>query len=292
MQVFPVSVIHEVVDAEEVKLPWGYVGISLDGLKDVNDKFRGVEGAYDKAMAGIQNCVAVGQRVGLRCTINHHNIQELNNIFDFIERANINPGSVVYFIADSLQSAPKFAGAIRTELGKRLNLIDESRFDFCFIVDFPMYEQDEETGDIIFTHNPFSMPQGGMDSLLNKNPLDILAYQYDLVCNGIELSSGAVRNHDPEIMVKAFEIAGYSEDTIKEKFGALYNAFKFGAPPHAGMAPGVDRMIMLLTNEENIREIIAFPMNSNAQDVMLGSPNEVSEEQLREVHIKIREQHI
>ena len=155
-----------------------------------------------------------------------------------------------------------------------------------------MYEQDEETGDIIFTHNPFSMPQGGMDALFNKNPLDILAYQYDLVCNGIELSSGAVRNHDPEIMVKAFEIAGYSEDTIKEKFGALYNAFKFGAPPHAGMAPGVDRMIMLLTNEENIREIIAFPMNSNAQDVMLGSPNEVSEEQLREVHIKIREQHI
>lgn len=211
---------------------------------------------------------------------------------ELIERANINPRSVVYFIADSLQSAPKFAGAIRTELGKRLNLIDESRFDFCFIVDFPMYEQDEETGDIIFTHNPFSMPQGGMDALLNKNPLDILAYQYDLVCNGIELSSGAVRNHDPEIMVKAFEIAGYSEDTIKEKFGALYNAFKFGAPPHAGMAPGVDRMIMLLTNEENIREIIAFPMNSNAQDVMLGSPNEVSEEQLREVHIKIREQHI
>lgn len=211
---------------------------------------------------------------------------------ELIERANINPGSVVYFIADSLQSAPKFAGAIRSELGKRLNLIDESRFDFCFIVDFPMYEQDEETGNIIFTHNPFSMPQGGMDALLNKNPLDILAYQYDLVCNGIELSSGAVRNHDPEIMVKAFEIAGYSEDTIKEKFGALYNAFKFGAPPHAGMAPGVDRMIMLLTNEENIREIIAFPMNSNAQDVMLGSPNEVSEEQLREVHIKIREQHI
>ena len=211
---------------------------------------------------------------------------------ELIKRANIIPGSVVYFIADSVQFAPKFAGAIRTELGKRLNLIDESRFDFCFIVDFPMYEQDEETGGIIFTHNPFSMPQGGMDALLNKNPLDILAYQYDLVCNGIELSSGAVRNHDPEIMVKAFEIAGYSEDTIKEKFGALYNAFKFGAPPHAGMAPGVDRMIMLLTNEENIREIIAFPMNSNAQDVMLGSPNEVSEEQLREVHIKIREHHI
>lgn len=205
------------------------------------------------------------------------------------ERSEIKPGCVVYFIADSKKEAPKFAGKIRSELGKRLNLIDNSRFDFCFVVDFPMYEEDEETGNTVFTHNPFSMPQGGLNALLNENPLNILAYQYDLVCNGIELSSGAVRNHDPEIMLKAFEIAGYGEDTIKEKFGALYNAFKFGAPPHAGMAPGVDRMIMLLTDEENIREIIAFPMNSNAQDVMLGSPNEVMEQQLREVHIKIRD---
>lgn len=205
------------------------------------------------------------------------------------ERSEIKPGCVVYFIADSKKEAPKFAGKIRSELGKRLNLIDNSKFDFCFVVDFPMYEEDEETGNTIFTHNPFSMPQGGLNALLNENPLNILAYQYDLVCNGIELSSGAVRNHDPEIMLKAFEIAGYGEDTIKEKFGALYNAFKFGAPPHAGMAPGVDRMIMLLTDEENIREIIAFPMNSNAQDVMLGSPNEVTEQQLREVHIKIRD---
>lgn len=204
------------------------------------------------------------------------------------QRAKLEPESVVFFIADTKKSAPKFAGQIRTELANRLDLIEKDRFEFCFIVDFPMYEEDEETGEVIFTHNPFSMPQGGLDALVNKNPLDILAYQYDLVCNGIELSSGAVRNHDPEIMVKAFEIAGYTEDTIKEKFGALYNAFKFGAPPHAGMAPGVDRMIMLLTEEENIREIIAFPMNSNAQDVMLGSPNEVSEQQLREVHIKIR----
>lgn len=208
---------------------------------------------------------------------------------DLSARANICPGCVVYFIADSDKKAPEFAGQIRTELAKRLDLIDESRFEFCFIVDFPMYEKDEETGKIIFTHNPFSMPQGGMNALTNKNPLEVLAYQYDLVCNGIELSSGAVRNHDPEIMVKAFEIAGYTEETIKEKFGALYNAFKFGAPPHAGMAPGVDRMIMLITNEENIREIIAFPMNSNAQDVMLGSPNQVSEQQLREVHIKIKQ---
>lgn len=207
---------------------------------------------------------------------------------ELIERTNLVAGSVIFFIADSAKSAPKFAGQVRTELAKRLDLIDKDRFEFCFIVDFPMYEQDEETGETIFTHNPFSMPQGGLKALNEMNPLDILAYQYDLVCNGIELSSGAVRNHDPEIMLKAFEIAGYNEETIKEKFGALYNAFKFGAPPHAGMAPGVDRMIMLLTDEENIREIIAFPMNSNAQDVMLGSPNEVTEQQLREVHIKIR----
>lgn len=207
------------------------------------------------------------------------------------ERCNIQPSSVVYFIADEPKKVAKFAGQIRTELANRLGLIDKDRFEFCYIVDFPMYEEDEETGKIIFTHNPFSMPQGGLDALKNKNPLDILAYQYDIVCNGIELSSGAVRNHDPEIMLKAFEIAGYTEEDILSKFGALYNSFKFGAPSHAGMAPGLDRMIMLLLDEENIREIIAFPMNSNAQDVMLGSPSEVSEQQLREVHIKIRGQH-
>ena len=151
-----------------------------------------------------------------------------------------------------------------------------------------MFEIDEETGNYIFTHNPFSIPQGGMDALLNKKPEDVLAYQYDIVCNGVELSSGAVRNHDIEIMVKAFEIAGYTEDDIKTQFTSLYNAFKYGAPPHAGMAPGVDRMIMLLTGEENIREVIAFPMNSNAQDVLMGAPNEVTEQQLREVHIKLR----
>jgi aspartyl-tRNA synthetase len=203
-------------------------------------------------------------------------------------RANLKPGSVVFFIADDNDVAPKLAGQIRTELGKRLNLIDENSYKMCFIVDFPMYEIDEETGNYIFTHNPFSMPQGGMDALLNKKPEDILAYQYDIVCNGVELSSGAVRNHDNEIMVKAFEIAGYTEEDIKTQFSSLYNAFKYGAPPHAGMAPGVDRMIMLLTGEENIREVIAFPMNSNAQDVLMGAPNEVSEAQLREVHIKLR----
>ena len=207
---------------------------------------------------------------------------------ELIKRNNSNAGDVIYFIADTEKDAPKLAGQIRTEVATRLDLIDKSKFEMCFIVDFPMYEHDETTGQVIFAHNPFSMPQGGMDSLLNKNPDDILAYQYDIVCNGVELSSGAVRNHDLDIMIKAFEIAGYTEDELKSKFSALYNAFQYGAPPHAGMAPGVDRMIMLITEEENIREVIAFPMNSNAQDLLLGSPGEVTEQQLREVHIKLR----
>ena len=207
---------------------------------------------------------------------------------ELIKRNNSNAGDVIYFIADTEKDAPKLAGQIRTEVATRLDLIDKSKFEMCFIVDFPMYEHDETTGQVIFTHNPFSMPQGGMDSLLNKNPDDILAYQYDIVCNGVELSSGAVRNHDLDIMIKAFEIAGYTEDELKSKFSALYNAFQYGAPPHAGMAPGVDRMIMLITEEENIREVIAFPMNSNAQDLLLGAPGEVTEQQLREVHIKLR----
>lgn len=197
-------------------------------------------------------------------------------------------GDVIYFIADSKELAPKLAGQIRTEVAERLSLIDKSRFELCFITDFPMYEHDEDTGAVIFTHNPFSMPQGGMEALLTKDPCDVLAYQYDIVCNGIELSSGAVRNHDLDIMVKAFEIAGYTEEDLQQKFSSLYRAFKYGAPPHAGMAPGIDRMLMLLTDEENIREVIAFPMNSNAQDVLLGAPNEVTEQQLREIHIKIR----
>ena len=206
---------------------------------------------------------------------------------ELIERNGSKAGDVIYFIADSYSVAPKLAGQIRTEVANRLNLIDTSRFELCFIVDFPMYEIDED-GKTIFTHNPFSMPQGGMDALLNKEPTEILAYQYDIVCNGVELSSGAVRNHDLDIMIKAFEIAGYSEDELREKFKSLYTAFQYGAPPHAGMAPGVDRMLMLLTEEENIREVIPFPMNSNAQDLLLGSPGEVSEQQLREVHIKLR----
>lgn len=206
---------------------------------------------------------------------------------ELISRNGSKAGDVIYFIADSYAIAPKLAGEIRREVATRLNLIDTSRFDLCFIVDFPMYEIDED-GKTIFTHNPFSMPQGGMDALLNKEPTEILAYQYDIVCNGVELSSGAVRNHDLDIMIKAFEIAGYTEQELKDKFKSLYTAFQYGAPPHAGMAPGIDRMLMLLTEEENIREVIPFPMNSNAQDLLLGSPGEVSEQQLREVHIKLR----
>jgi aspartyl-tRNA synthetase len=205
-----------------------------------------------------------------------------------LDLARLEAGDTIFFIADSESMACKYAGQIRNELGARLDICEKNAYRFCYVNDFPMYEVDEETGKIGFTHNPFSMPQGGLEALTTKEPLDILAYQYDIVCNGVELSSGAVRNHDMEVMVKAFEIAGYDEETLRDKFGALYNAFQFGAPPHAGMAPGVDRMIMLLRNEENIREVIAFPMSSSAQDLMCGAPNEVSEKQLREVHIKIR----
>ncbi len=203
--------------------------------------------------------------------------------------AGLVPGDTFFLIADKEARAAQLAGQIRTELGERLDLCEKNVFRFCFVNDFPMYEYDPEEKKIDFTHNPFSMPQGGLEALQTKDPLDILAYQYDIVCNGVELSSGAVRNHDMEIMVKAFQIAGYTEEDLKEKFGALYNAFQFGAPPHAGMAPGVDRMIMLLRGEENIREIIPFPMNGNAQDLMCGAPGTVTEQQLREVHIKVRE---
>ena len=208
---------------------------------------------------------------------------------EFMELAGLEVGDTIFFMADKEERAAFYAGQIRTELGEKLDLIEKNAYRFCYVNDFPMFERDPETKKIGFTHNPFSMPQGGLEALNTMDPLDILAYQYDIVCNGIELSSGAVRNHDMQIMVKAFEIAGYDEEVLKAKFGALYNAFQFGAPPHAGMAPGVDRMIMLLRNEENIREIIPFPMSGTAQDLMCGAPNEVTEQQLREVHIKVRD---
>lgn len=203
--------------------------------------------------------------------------------------AGLEPGDTIFFIADKEERANYYAGQLRIELGEKLDLCEKNAYRFCYINDFPMFERDPETRQIGFTHNPFSMPQGGLEALGSENPLDILAYQYDIVCNGVELSSGAVRNHDMEIMVKAFEIAGYDKETLQSKFGALYQAFQFGAPPHAGMAPGIDRILMLLKNEENIREVIAFPMSGSAQDLMCGAPNEVTEQQLREVHIKVRD---
>ena len=208
---------------------------------------------------------------------------------EFAELTGLEVGDTIFFIADKEERANLFAGQLRNEMGERLDLIEKNAFRFCFVNDFPMYEYNKDEKKMDFTHNPFSMPQGGLEALNTMNPEDILAYQYDIVCNGVELSSGAVRNHDLDIMVKAFEIAGYSEEDLKTKFGALYNAFQFGAPPHAGMAPGIDRMIMLLRNEDNIREVIAFPMNGNAQDLMCGAPGIVTETQLREAHIKVRD---
>lgn len=202
------------------------------------------------------------------------------------EKYDAKNNCAMFFIADEFAKAQKIAGLVRIELGKRLDLLEKDVYRFCFIVDFPMYELSDE-GTIDFSHNPFSMPQGGLEALNTKDPLDIYAYQYDLVCNGYEMASGAVRNHDPEIMVKAFEIAGYTEEDVKERFGALYNAFQYGTPPHAGAAPGIDRMVMLIADSQNIREVIAFPKNKKARDLLMRAPSVVSNEQLKDVHIKL-----
>ena len=206
------------------------------------------------------------------------------------DRADLKVGSVLFFIADKKEhQAAKQAGMIRTELGKRLDLIDKNKYEFCIINDFPMFEYNEEEKKYDFCHNPFSMPKGGIESLNNDNIDDILAYQFDFVCNGYEMASGAVRNHDIESLEKGFELVGYSKDVVKERFRSLYNAFKYGVPPHAGMAPGIDRIIMLLRDEVNLREVQAFPMSVSGQDQMMGCPSELSEKQLREVHIKVRD---
>ena len=205
------------------------------------------------------------------------------NLDKLIKRVGLQSGDSVFFISDKKEDANKFASVVRTELCNQLELLEKNSFQFCWVVDYPMFEINQTTNKIDFSHNPFSMPQGGMDSLLNRNPLDILAWQFDIVCNGVELSSGAIRNHKTDIMIKAFEIAGYSHDDVMKRFGFLFNAFKFGAPPHGGSAPGIDRIVMLLSGEENLREVVAFPMNQQAEDLMLNSPSKVSEKHLKEL---------
>ena len=263
--------------------------ITVHNVKDVSRKFYdgmnnfAVEECGAKGLAWVKILDDGSLQGSIAKFINDEVKEEL------LKTTEANKGDAIFFIAEKEENVATLAGKIRQELGIRLNLIEQNLYKFCWIVDFPMYEINDE-GNLDFCHNPFSMPQGGLDALNNEKTLDILAYQYDIVCNGIELSSGAVRNHDPEIMVKAFEIAGYDEKTIETKFKALYNAFQYGAPPHAGIAPGVDRMIMLIADEPNIREVIAFPMNSKAQDLLMGAPGEVTEEQLRDVHIKLRKE--
>jgi aspartyl-tRNA synthetase len=207
-----------------------------------------------------------------------------------VETLRIADGETLFFISDALSVVNKYAGEIRSWLGEALDLIDKDAFEFCFIVDFPMYEYDEDAKKLDFFHNPFSVPHGGLGAFDTQDPLEILAYQYDIVCNGLELSSGAERNYDIEVMKKAFALAGYAPDELERRFGAMYTAFQYGAPPSAGMAPGIDRIVMLLAGEESIRDVIAFPLNGEARDVMMGAPGDVTEAQLRDVHIKIKGQ--
>ncbi len=244
---------------------------------DKFDAFAKEEGMGGMAYVAFSSAGAKG----IAKFLSEEKLNELKQTF------GINDGDAVLFMGGVPKLINKFAGKVRNKLGEELGLFDYNAFKLCWIVDFPMYEENEETGEVEFSHNPFSMPQGGLDALLNKNPLEILAYQYDMVCNGVELASGAVRNHQPEIMYKAFEIAGYDHSVVDNKFGGMINAFKYGAPPHAGCAPGIDRTVMLLLDEPIIRDVIIFPLNGKAQDLMMQAPNTVTEKQLKELHIKL-----
>ena len=257
-------------------------GIKVSSIDKSNSWFKQME-EYVKSINGTLGYIKVVENNKFKSSLDKFLTDEIRN--NLIEKLNLNEGDTVFILAD--KKVNKLAGNLRNKLGEELELIDKNKYEFCIVNDFPFFEEDEENGGIIFSHNPFSMPQGGMDDLLNKNPLDILAYQYDFVCNGYEMASGGVRNHDRDILKKAFELVGYSEDVVKSKFPALYEAFRYGAPPHAGMAPGIDRILMLLKDEENIREVVAFPLGANGADSMMGCPSEVFPKQLEDAHIKI-----
>ena len=257
-------------------------GIKVSSIDKSNSWFKQME-EYVKSINGTLGYIKVVENNKFKSSLDKFLNDEIRN--NLIEKLNLNEGDTVFILAD--KKVNKLAGNLRNKLGEELELIDKNKYEFCIVNDFPFFEEDEENGGITFSHNPFSMPQGGMDALLNKNPLDILAYQYDSVCNGYEMASGGVRNHDRDILKKAFELVGYSEDVVKSKFPALYEAFRYGAPPHAGMAPGIDRILMLLKDEENIREVVAFPLGANGADSMMGCPSEVFPKQLKDAHIKI-----
>ena len=257
-------------------------GIKVSSIDKSNSWFKQME-EYVKSINGTLGYIKVIENNKFKSSLDKFLNDEIRN--NLIEKLNLDEGDTVFILAD--KKVNKLAGNLRNKLGEELELIDKNKYEFCIVNDFPFFEEDEENGGITFSHNPFSMPQGGMDALLNKNPLDILAYQYDFVCNGYEMASGGVRNHDRDILKKAFELVGYSEDVVKSKFPALYEAFRYGAPPHAGMAPGIDRILMLLKDEENIREVVAFPLGANGADSMMGCPSEVFPKQLKDAHIKI-----
>ncbi len=259
--------------------------IKVENVDKSNSWFKSME-EYVKSIGGVLGYIKVNEDLTLKSTLDKFFNDEIRN--ELKEKFNLKANDVLFIIANKDKCA-KLMGQLRIKLGNEFDLIDKSKYEFCIINDFPFYEYNEEEDTIEFSHNPFSMPQGGLEALNTKKPLEIKAYQYDFVCNGYEMASGGVRNHSTEILKKAFEIAGYNEEVVKSKFPSLYEAFKYGAPPHAGMAPGIDRILMLLKDEENIREMVAFPLGANGADAMMGCPGEVFEKQLRETHIKIRD---
>ena len=261
-------------------------GIKVENIEKSNSWFKSMED-FVKNLGGNLGYIKVIENNTFKSSLDKFLTDEIRE--ELINKLSLKEGNVLFIIANEKDKCAKLAGQLRIKLGNELDLIDKNKYEFCIVNDFPFYEKNEEEGTIEFSHNPFSMPQGGLEALNTKNPYDILAYQYDFVCNGYEMASGGVRNHSPEILKKAFEIAGYDEDVVKAKFPSLYEAFKYGAPPHAGMAPGIDRILMLLKDEENIREMVAFPLGANGADAMMGCPGEVFEKQLRETHIKVRD---